>query len=106
MATTTNEIVWLHWLLADMGIPITIPTPLYYDNKSVVQIACNSVFHVQTKHIDIDCHTTQQELQCGMITLHFVSSSMQIIDFLTKSQIVQQFCFFVDKLLMLLVVAS
>ena len=36
MATTTNKIVWLRWLLADMGIPITTPTPLYYDNKSVI----------------------------------------------------------------------
>lgn len=36
MATTTNKIVGLRWLLADMGIPITTPTFLYYDNKSVI----------------------------------------------------------------------
>ena len=59
MATTTNEIIWLRWLLADMGVPITAPTSLHCNNKSVIQIACNSIFHEQTKHIDINCHTTQ-----------------------------------------------
>lgn len=58
IATTTNEIIWLRGLLADMRVPITTPTPLYCDNKSVIHIARNSVFHERTKHIDIDCHVT------------------------------------------------
>ncbi|GJR08760.1 uncharacterized mitochondrial protein-like protein [Tanacetum coccineum] len=29
MAVTTSEIVWLCWLLTDMGVHITSPTPLY-----------------------------------------------------------------------------
>ena len=88
METTTNEIVWLRWLLKDMGVPITILFVFYCDNKSAIQIACNLVFHEQTKHIDIDFHTTRQELQCETINLPFVSSSMWIVNFFTKSQIV------------------
>lgn len=89
MATTTNEIVWLCWLLVDMGVPITTLTSLYCNNKSAIQITRNSVFHERTKDIDIDCHTTWQELQRGTIALSFVSSSMQIVDSFTKSQTVQ-----------------
>ena len=48
METTTNEIVWLRWLLKDMGVPITILFVFYCDNKSAIQIACNLVFHEQT----------------------------------------------------------
>ncbi|GKD42492.1 retrovirus-related pol polyprotein from transposon TNT 1-94, partial [Tanacetum coccineum] len=43
MAVTTSEIVWLRWLLADMGVQITNPTSLYCDNRSAIQIARNTV---------------------------------------------------------------
>ena len=94
METTINEIVQLSWLLVDIGVPITTPTRLYCDEKSVIQIARNLVFHEWTKHIDINCHTTRRKLQLRTMTLFFVFSSMQIVDFFTKSQIVQRFFFF------------
>ncbi|XP_022135931.1 uncharacterized protein LOC111007763 [Momordica charantia] len=49
MASTTCEIVWLRWLLADMGIYLHHPTPLYCDNQSVIQIARNSIADMFTK---------------------------------------------------------
>ena len=48
MAFTTCEIVWLRWLLSDMGVILSCLTPLYCDNKSVIQIVHNSVFHERT----------------------------------------------------------
>ncbi|GKC00646.1 uncharacterized mitochondrial protein-like protein [Tanacetum coccineum] len=62
MAVTTSEIVWLHWLLADMGVLISHSTMLHYDNHSGIQIACNSMFNERTKHIEIDCHFTRHHL--------------------------------------------
>jgi hypothetical protein len=32
MTSTTKEIVWLHWLLADMEVSFSHPTPMYCDN--------------------------------------------------------------------------
>jgi len=32
MTSTTKEIVWLRWLLADMRISFSHPTPIYCDN--------------------------------------------------------------------------
>jgi len=69
MASTIIEIVWLRWLLSDMGVTLSEPTPMYCDNKSATQIAHNSVFHERTKHIEIDCHFTRHHLQDGTITL-------------------------------------
>nr|GEV04679.1 uncharacterized mitochondrial protein AtMg00810-like [Tanacetum cinerariifolium] len=54
MAVISSEIVWLRWLLADMGVPIGNSTLLHYDNRRAIQIAHNSVFHERTKHIEID----------------------------------------------------
>ena len=106
MATTTCEIVWFRWLLADLGVTLHHPTPLYCDNQSSIQIARNSVFHERTKHIEIDCHYTRHHLQLGTITLPYVPSSLQIVDLFTKAHSTSRFRFLVDKLSMLIVVAS
>ena len=36
MTLTTNEIVWLHWLVVDMGVYLSYPTLMYCDNKSAI----------------------------------------------------------------------
>jgi hypothetical protein len=105
MAVTTCEIVWLRWLLADMGVDVSQPTPLHCDNKSAMQIAKNSVFHERTKHIEIDCHFTRQHLQLGTISLPFVPSALQIADIFTKALSASRFRFLSDKLSMLIAVA-
>jgi hypothetical protein len=106
MASTTKEIVWLRWLLADMGISFSHPTPMYCDNQSSIQIAHNSVFHERTKHIEIDCHLTRHHLKHGTIALPLVPSFLQIADFFTKAHSISRFHFLVGKLSMLVVTAS
>ena len=84
-----------------MGVSLSHPIPIYCDNQSSIQIAHNSVFHEQTKHIEIDCHLTRHHLKYDTITLPFVSSSLQIADFFTKLYSISCFCFLVSKLSML-----
>jgi hypothetical protein len=36
LATTTAEIIWLHWLLADFGVTCVDPTILRCDNSSAI----------------------------------------------------------------------
>jgi len=45
MTSTTKEIIWLRWLLADTGVSLSHPTSMYCDNQSSIQIAHNLVFH-------------------------------------------------------------
>jgi hypothetical protein len=45
MTSTIKEIVWLHWLLADIEVSLSHPTPIYCDNQNSIQIAHNLVFH-------------------------------------------------------------
>ncbi|KAL5796556.1 hypothetical protein ACOSQ2_001376 [Xanthoceras sorbifolium] len=106
MASTTTEIVWLRWLLADMGVSLSHLTPMYCDNQSSIQIAHNSVFHERTKHIEIDCHFTRHHLKHDTITLPFVPSSLQLADFFTKSHTISRFRFLVGKLSILSAAAS
>ena len=59
LATTTSEIVWLRWLLADFGISCDAPTPLLCDNTGAIQIANDPVKHELTKHIGVDASFTR-----------------------------------------------
>nr|CAN80475.1 hypothetical protein VITISV_027529 [Vitis vinifera] len=85
LADTTSELLWLRWLLKDLGVSTSSATPFYCDNQSVIHIAHNDVFHERTKHIDIDCHFIRYHLVHGALKLFSVSSKDQLADIFTKS---------------------
>ncbi|KAL0536239.1 hypothetical protein IC582_025181 [Cucumis melo] len=85
LADATAELLWLCWLLADMGVPQQGPTLLYCDNCSVIQIAHNDVFHERTKHIENDCHFIRHHLLSNTLLLQPVSTTEQPADIFTKT---------------------
>ncbi|CAL1355334.1 unnamed protein product [Linum trigynum] len=44
MASTVREIIWLRWLLQELGVPQSGPTPLHCDNQAALHIANNRSF--------------------------------------------------------------
>ena len=85
LTDTTSELLWLRWLLTDLGVSTSSATPFYCDNQSAIHIAHNDVFHERTKHIKIDCHFIQYHLVYGAFKLFSVSSKDQLADIFTKS---------------------
>ena len=75
LADTTSELLWLRWLLKDLGVSTSSATPLYCDNQSAIHIAHNDVFHERTKHIEIYCH---------FIRYHLVYDALKLISFSFK----------------------
>ena len=69
LAATTAELIWLRWLLQDLGVDCSTATKLHCDNRSAIQIAHNDVFHERTKHIEIDCHFICHHLLQDTLTL-------------------------------------
>uniref|UniRef100_A0A2N9GQ59 Uncharacterized protein n=1 Tax=Fagus sylvatica TaxID=28930 RepID=A0A2N9GQ59_FAGSY len=98
LADTTSELLWLRWLLQDLGVSTSSATPIYCDNRSAIQIARNDVFHERTKHIEIDCHLVRHHLLQGSLQLIFVSSHDQLADIFTKSHPTGRFRDLVSKL--------
>lgn len=70
LADTTSELLWLRWLLTDMGVSHSSATILQCDNQSAIQISHNDVFHKRTKHVEIDCHVICHLIARG--TTHLV----------------------------------
>nr|XP_016461019.1 PREDICTED: uncharacterized mitochondrial protein AtMg00810-like [Nicotiana tabacum] len=53
---TVAKLTWLVRLLGDLGVYVSQPVPIYYDNQAALCIAKNLVEHERTKHIEFDCH--------------------------------------------------
>jgi hypothetical protein len=57
MAYTAFEMLWVRSLLHDLGIDVSTPMQMYYDNQASIFITNNPFFmRVRTKHIEVDCH--------------------------------------------------
>uniref|UniRef100_A0A2N9IB75 Reverse transcriptase Ty1/copia-type domain-containing protein n=1 Tax=Fagus sylvatica TaxID=28930 RepID=A0A2N9IB75_FAGSY len=98
LADTTAELLWLRWLLQDLGIDCSTAIPIHCDNRSAIQIAHNDVFHECTKHIEIDCHFVHHHLLQGTLQLHSVSSQDQLADIFTKPMPLGRFRDLISKL--------
>uniref|UniRef100_A0A2N9ISU3 Reverse transcriptase Ty1/copia-type domain-containing protein n=1 Tax=Fagus sylvatica TaxID=28930 RepID=A0A2N9ISU3_FAGSY len=92
LADTTAELLWLRWLLQDLGIDCSTAVPIHCDNRSAIQIAHNDVFHERTKHIEIDCHFVRHHLLQGTLQLRSVFSQDQLADIFTKAVSVTYVC--------------
>ncbi|KAJ9564443.1 hypothetical protein OSB04_000409 [Centaurea solstitialis] len=98
LADTSQELIWLRWLLSDMSAPQLSPTLLWCDNTSAIQIAHNDFFHERTKHIEIDCHFVRQHVVRKTIQLQSISTDDQPADIFTKAHLPGRFRELVSKL--------
>ncbi|XP_070013034.1 uncharacterized protein [Nicotiana sylvestris] len=79
------EVAWLVRLLVDLGLAISYLVHVYCDSQAALHIAKNPIFYERTKHIEIDCHYVRECITVGLLTLHFVSSSGQLANIMTKA---------------------
>ncbi|CAL1372799.1 unnamed protein product [Linum trigynum] len=98
MASTVSEIVWLRWLLSELGVTQSCATPLRCDNQAALHIASNPVFHERTKHVEMDCYFVRERVTSGVISPVKVSSELQIADLFTKGLGSDRFRFLLSKL--------
>lgn len=98
IATTSCEVQWLLYLLADLHQTNVTPVSLYCDNLSAIHIAQNPTFHERTKHIEIDCHLVRDKVQQGVLKLMPIPTNAQLADIHTKALHAPQFQMLLSKL--------
>ena len=57
----------------EIDFPQECPMRIYGDNKAVIHIADNDVFHERIKHIEIDCHIIQKKLEEKIVVAKLIS---------------------------------
>ncbi|CAI7923639.1 unnamed protein product [Closterium sp. NIES-53] len=85
-----REIVWQWRLLAELGEEQQGPTPLYYDSQGAIALAKNPVLHGLTKHMRAKWHWTRSMVAAGEVELHYVKTTGQPADMMTKRLVEQQ----------------
>jgi hypothetical protein len=95
LANGTAEVVWIQSVLKELGVHQTRPPVLWCDNLGATYLSENSVFHAQTKHIEIDFHFVREKVALGTFEVKFISSDDQLAHVFTKpvSYQVQSFLF-------------
>nr|GEW85511.1 hypothetical protein [Tanacetum cinerariifolium] len=72
--------------------------PLYCNNKSVIALCCNNVQHSRAKHICVRYHFIKEQVDNGIVELHFVRTEYQLADIFTKPLPRERFNFLIEKL--------
>jgi hypothetical protein len=83
-----QELVWLRGVMAELGLPISEPTPFFLDSQSAEDLAMNPVFHKRSKHIAIKFHWVRQHVvggKFGTARLVHVNTHEMTADIFTKA---------------------
>ncbi|CAI7801141.1 unnamed protein product [Closterium sp. NIES-53] len=84
------EMVWQRRLLAELGEEKQGPTPIYCDSKGAIALAKNPVLHGLTKHMRVNWHWTRSTVAAGEVELHYVKTTRQPADMMTKRLVQKQ----------------
>ena len=84
LAHATPEIIWIRYLLKEMGVTCKAVPTVHMDNKSAVSIATNQGYTPRAKHIDQRLHFVLNHVERGEIQLKHIPSAVQLADYLTK----------------------
>ena len=98
MASVACEITWVLQLLKDLKVEHSKPTMLFCDNQVALYITANLVFHVRTKHIEVECHLVRDKILEGMIKTFHVATNAQVADIFTKALCFSSFARLSEKL--------
>ena len=84
LANATAEIIWVQSTLKELGVQSKQAPCLWCDNLGATYLSTNPVFHVRTKHIEIDFHFVRERVAQKQLDIRFVHSRDQLADGFTK----------------------
>jgi hypothetical protein len=70
----------------------------FSDSIGAISITRDPAKHELTKHIGVDAHFTQSQVQDGVVALQYMPSEFQLTDFFTKAQTHVYHQFYLSKL--------
>jgi len=98
----SKESTFLEHLYKNVGIPISPPIFLLVDNQSTIVLAENPIFHVHSKHIEVQHHWVHEKIEGGSIELEYVPMVDQVADIFTKPLMAENFRKFCGALCLVL----
>ncbi|KAL3609589.1 hypothetical protein D5086_000609 [Populus alba] len=78
------HLIWLRNMLKHLGFPQENPTEIYIDNRSVITLAKNPVYHERSKHINTRHHFIREHVKNKEVELISCKTNDQVADIFTK----------------------
>jgi hypothetical protein len=85
MADATAEIMWVQYVLCDLGIPSPKAAKLWCDNMGARYLDLNPNFHGRMKHVEVDFHFMRDSMAHKLLEARFISTNDQIADGFTTT---------------------
>nr|GEU30231.1 integrase, catalytic region, zinc finger, CCHC-type, peptidase aspartic, catalytic [Tanacetum cinerariifolium] len=64
------QILWMRSQVTNYELEFN-KLPMYYDNKSAIELCCNNVQRSRSKHIDVRCNFIKEQVENGVVELYF-----------------------------------
>src|SRR5437667_1050348 len=84
MAHAAKEMIWLQYLLKDLGMSKYAPTTLFCDNQGAISLAKNPTHHAKMKHVDVQLHFIRDHIEKGTIRVEYCPTEDMLADLMTK----------------------
>ncbi|PAV24101.1 Retrovirus-related Pol poly from transposon TNT 1-94 [Pyrrhoderma noxium] len=83
--TAGQEVIWLRYLLTELGYKFTGPSTLFLDNNSAVQVAKNPEHYSRIKHLDLRLYWLRDQVNLGAIRILYLKTDNMPADLMTKA---------------------
>lgn len=83
--------MWIESLLKEIKISISHCPTIWCDNLSTVALSTNLVFHVRTKHVEVDSHFVHDRVLASKRLVLHIPLVEQSVDIFTKPLSISQF---------------
>lgn len=84
-STTSREVIWCQSFLRELGVEISLPTPLFVDNQSAIRLVKNNQIHSKIKQLDIRLMAVREREASKQIEIRYVDTEEQQADVFTKA---------------------
>ncbi|XP_010277969.1 PREDICTED: uncharacterized protein LOC104612285 [Nelumbo nucifera] len=75
LASTAVEFLWLHMLLQELGVSLSVTPLIWCGNMGAKFLANNPALHSRSKHIELDIHFIREKVATKLLDVRYIPSA-------------------------------
>ena len=85
MRAAVEEAISIRYMLRCLGVPVTLPTNMYGDNRGSILSSSLEDAECKKKHVAVSYHFVREAVAAGICLMHWIRSEHNFADIMTKS---------------------
>ncbi|CAM9876073.1 unnamed protein product, partial [Heterosigma akashiwo] len=87
----TKDVMWLRYLLSELGAKQILPTDINEDNQACISWATEITVTRKNRHLHVNYHFAREKVQSNEIKVRYIETKEQIADLFTKALTLDSF---------------